>query len=1230
MHLRLKQAVAAARDPRKALRRARSSPKVRRAGARVVREARRVVPIPPVLSVVVPVYNVEDYLQECLESLLRQSLVRMEIIAVNDGSTDRSGEILRDIARRNPRAIRVIEQPNQGLGAARNTGIAAARGRFLTFVDSDDLVPATAYKVMVRTLRRTGSDFVAGSVQRQRVSQRYKTSWVYDVHERDRLGVTIDDFPPAIYDCFAWNKVYRTEFFREHVGSFPEGVLYEDQVPSAKAYLAARSFDVLQKVTYYWRLRVTGDSITQTTSDLKNLQDRLTVQREVNDLLKRSGKDEVRRTWLSERVIGNDVTLYTRDVDRSSADYWELLRTWAQTLFDEADWTQLHRAKTSKRLLAWLVAHGSRDQVAEFVQYERDNPGGFPTSVVDGNVVAELPFRQDEGLGVPPELYVMSEEQFVLDSSVRRLRWLDSRRLEITAWAYLRFLNLDDLPSETLVLLRNAETGEERTFPVEPRSDLRVTERVRHTWMPYDKAGFTAVLDVADLFAHAVQATADTDEDEDGEPEDQGRADEWEVWARVTTAGITREAPLVSAVTNGSTRMPMASRSVDGVLVLPQWRDGVLTLRPLHLRVVADRVELRDRVFRVEGTLVGPATHGRLTLRGNLRGATFESSAPIRVEGTRFTAEVPVPPLPELRRGDLVAWSPRVEVEDQRRHIGWGTEDVTTTLDGTSGLRVRRTLHGILALEERTHFFGVDDIAVDDQDLVITGQASGVALTSITLVSKRSELPATSLTVEGARFTARVSLTRSEWGGPQLPIPVGTYSIMAGYQELHDSAEPGSVRRPQRLRADRPLIERAPFDLHDHTLQVGITEKQQVWLQVRPPLAIDEASPYHQNRLQRTVYEPARHAEREEAVLFEAFKGQYAACNPLAICTELQRRGSDLALYWSVADLSVPVPDGTTPVVKLSKEWYEKLGRVRYLVNNNNFPKFFRKAPGQTYLETWHGTPLKRIGHDIHKILFSYRNYLDTMDREAATWDYLISPNEFSTAIFPRAFAYPGPVLETGYPRNDVLVNDPGPGAERVRSLFGIEPEQRVLLYAPTWRDDQYANKPGEYQSVVHLDIARVREELGDDFVVLVRGHSNTLAHGASVFGEGVVDVTRYPDINDLYAAGDVLVTDYSSVMFDYAVTGKPILYLVPDLADYRDRVRGFYFDFEQEAPGPLLSNTDQVIAALRDLDGVKGQYSARYADFRARFNGLEDGGASARVVDAVFGTGDTDSTPGA
>ena len=271
---------------------------------------------------------------------------------------------------------------------------------------------------------------------------------------------------------------------------------------------------------------------------------------------------------------------------------------------------------------------------------------------------------------------------------------------------------------------------------------------------------------------------------------------------------------------------------------------------------------------------------------------------------------------------------------------------------------------------------------------------------------------------------------------------------------------------------------------------------------------------------------------------------------------------------WSVVDHSLPSPEGTRQVVRFSPEWYELIGRARYLVNNTNFPDFFAKAPGQTYLQTWHDTPSSGSVTTSPSGSIS-RNYMRMMDAEAATWDYLISPSPYCSDIFPGAFHYDGPLLEVGYPRNDSLVSPASmERRDEVRRAFGIAPHHRVILYAPTWRDS--VRSGGRYSKVMHLDPDELTRR-APDTVVLVRGHSNT-ASTPSLRARGVgrdVDVTLHPDINDLFLAADVLVTDYSSVMFDFALLDRPILLLTPDLDAYRDQLRGFYFDLAADAPAP-------------------------------------------------------------
>lgn len=183
-----------------------------------------------------------------------------------------------------------------------------------------------------------------------------------------------------------------------------------------------------------------------------------------------------------------------------------------------------------------------------------------------------------------------------------------------------------------------------------------------------------------------------------------------------------------------------------------------------------------------------------------------------------------------------------------------------------------------------------------------------------------------------------------------------------------------------------------------------------------------------------------------------------------------------------------------------------------------------------------------------------------------------------------------------------------------------------VVLYAPTWRDNHFDARG--YRRVSHIDPARILEVIGGNGRIVLRGHHNTV-RGASGRQRGVVDATNHPDINDLLLAADLLITDYSSVMFDYVVTGKPVLFLVPDIEEYRDQTRGFCFDLEEVAPGPVCRSSDELMDALSRLGCTLEESSARYREFVARFAPRDDGGAAARVVDAVWGPISQPPSPG-
>lgn len=268
------------------------------------------------------------------------------------------------------------------------------------------------------------------------------------------------------------------------------------------------------------------------------------------------------------------------------------------------------------------------------------------------------------------------------------------------------------------------------------------------------------------------------------------------------------------------------------------------------------------------------------------------------------------------------------------------------------------------------------------------------------------------------------------------------------------------------------------------------------------------------------------------------------------------------------------------------------------------------KRPETVYLQTWHGTPLKRI----HRAAVGAPDgeAMDALDADIARWDYLITPSRAGTELLRDAFGYTGAVLETGYPRNDVLT---APHHEqrraRIRQEFGIAADETVVLYAPTYRDDDVTELDVPYS----LDVAALAARLGTGYRLMLRRHY-FLGHRTEFSGHSRVhDVSAYSDVSDLYLAADVLVSDYSSVIFDFAVTGKPILLFAYDLEHYRDRLRGFTMDLEVDMPGPVLANEAQLAAALVDLPAISAYFAARYAVFRDRYCHLDDGHATERVV---------------
>ena len=356
-------------------------------------------------------------------------------------------------------------------------------------------------------------------------------------------------------------------------------------------------------------------------------------------------------------------------------------------------------------------------------------------------------------------------------------------------------------------------------------------------------------------------------------------------------------------------------------------------------------------------------------------------------------------------------------------------------------------------------------------------------------------------------------------------------------------------------------------------------------------------------------------------IMFESFLGKQYSDNPRALYEYMSLTHPEYTLVWSADRNSTHVfEEADVPHIKrFSLPWMIHMNKATLWITNSRLPLWIPKPHGTTYLQTWHGTPLKKLGTDIETVHMpgtDTESYRKNFTKEASKWDYLVSPNRYSSDIFRRAFGFGGKMLETGYPRNDFLFSGSDPEtADNIKEALGLPTDKKIILYAPTWRDDSFHAR-GRYKFDLQFDTERMQRELGDDHIIILRMHylvSENL--DIKQYNGFLYDFSKYGDIRDLYVISDMLVTDYSSVFFDYANLHRPMIFYTYDIDQYRDRLRGFYFDFERLAPGPLVRTTDALIDAIKNPDSAK----FGTAEFRERFSYLEDGASSQRVMEDVI-----------
>ncbi|MFJ3595925.1 CDP-glycerol glycerophosphotransferase family protein [Streptomyces sp. NPDC090126] len=1233
---------------------------------------------PPLLSVVVPVHNVEAWLEDCLRSVAEQTLDAIEVVVVDDGSTDASGRIAAEFAARDER-FRLVRQENAGLSAARNTGVRHTTPTvpYLAFADSDDVVVHDAYERMTASLEATGSDLVTGNVWRL-TGQGRQQAWQYRwlTGPRPRTHITRD--PRLLADRVAWNKVFRRSFWDAHAFAFPEGRLYEDTPVMIPAHYLAESVDVLAEHVYYWRVR--EGSITRRRTDVQGVRDRIAACEQVSAFL--GERDAAQRRAYDASCLRDDFGYFLDGLPMGGEAYRGAFLEGAGAFVDRAGPEVLKGLPVELRIKWQLVRERRLADLLEVLAVERANGAGtFAVVGPPGRRRAVYPgVRGADARLARPDIPAVAR--------LLEARWGADGKLRLRGYGYLRNLPAGSARGRMTVGMVRAERGRRvRPVPVRSVPAPEATVNSAQELHGYDHAGFEMVLDpdrlpataegggglvglvlaapgtVRRVAVRAQDAGADQPLAHDLGDGRRAVLDFLGGRLRLTVSRLRARAEghRTVAVGTAGTALDIAGRLLDG------------TTRPTAL--VLTREDGGERTCAVAYGEGGPGPEGGASGPG---GIAFTARVPLAeladvppsvqraprevetADGTRWQVRlllddgtrIPLPAAPHLPppayadpAGHLVldlAGPPcadRVEptAEGGLRISGTyappapGTRAGGAAADAPTGRLVLRheTLHEVIPVAE----VQVADATPDEGSPGGSGAhgAPGAPEAAGTSCGQGSpaapgasgdpgaaDPSATPGTGPTLRFSALIAppLPEGRWEVRLDGRPVRVLGSAAAM--LPCGGEDGGALRLERRHGDRLSVV-APPDL---------------------PAAGRSA---YGRRLLRAAHHPGRRtpgtpralplpsAPRTPRALPLRDTVLYTGGDsPRAVHAELVRRGTDAEHLWvtgTTPGRTTHVPPGARAVPVHSAAWYEALARSRRIVTDDHLPAWFERRAGQTVVQTWHGTPLGRFGSGLADSLYADHQHLATLPQRSAQWSVLISPSRFATPVLRRSLSYGGEVLEAGSPANDLLFPpERDKVAEEVRRGLGIPAEHRVVLYAPTYRDhlahppaaasaDRTA--PGPYRWDPALDPHALVRALGPGHTLLVRRHPRVT--GSVPAGPGVLDVSHHPGAAGLLLIADVLVTDYAGLMFDFALTGRPMLFHTYDLEHYRDTVRGFCLDFETRAPGPLLVTTDEVAQALRDTDTSVARHADAYESFRRDYCDLDDGGAAARVADRLL-----------
>ncbi|TGA98841.1 glycosyltransferase [Sporolactobacillus shoreae] len=1161
------------------------------------------------ISVIVPGYNVSPYIRLCLNALVRQSFKEIQVIMIDDGSSDQTGQIMDEYA-----AIyenfEVIHQANMGLGAARNVGVSHALGQYITFVDGDDYVADQAYERMYAMAEQTHSDIISGGVRRFH-SQAARDSYLHRMAIIDTCRNThITEHPELLYDTTAWNKLYKKSFWDHQNLSFPENMLYEDIPLTIPAHFLAASVDILEDPVYFWRIREGIDhSITQQRTDIQNFKDRLKALRMLDLFLiqHKVSKPMVEANQL--KYLTTDFAVFIDTLRFADSAYVSQFQKLLSSELIKMN-PQLFQQIPAKLALVYrLIQQDKMDDVIKITEMSKERSLNFKPYLKEGHWYQK--FSVSEITRVQP---VCVDESLNAEARIHRICWDEKGKLEITGHAYIQGLDSGrQADVQMKAYLTNLDNQQQIEISVHLFRNPSITKR----WGIRRIRGFNPLSRVYNYNWSFFNIKIDPEQ-----ALDRIYYGRWSVFLDLTVQNVRKKVRL-GAPLKGSNKAGYQFRHQTAFKVKynGKWQLAIDVYKP---DVVIENVEGNPDGFSISGRITRKISDICLTTYNQGNGETRSLMPRISYfDKNRFSFMIPYQLLYD-RVLDEINWVigyrlpgcsvPRTVEGLLREKIKFfqiGKHDLwIENFKPRISIYAAKYRHPVLNHLEFTHHFMNLGLTFPETLNLGTGKQQLVFESEKNAPSVTFDLSSTLSSSNEKNYTIRLNCF--DENGDFKWYTAGRWRVFI--KIVHENAPEGSSK-----------IKKIPIIWSEELLKSVNVHQNYRYQSIRfsSISGSHRALNFKTDVLRCFMDRTARRRKliqwylyplmrllplKKNVIVFESLWGKSFNDNPKAIYEYMGKTYGDRFRYiWFLDNEYTPVTGYAKTVRRYSLLYFYYLSRAKYFVENTTLPDLYVKRYGQIEMQTLHGTFMKKMGLD-ETVTFN-TNYKQTaLLKRSGRWDYMLSPNDYMTKIAKRAFLFNRQIVSSGFPKNDKLYqNNYEDYIRSVKERLNLPLNKKIILYAPTFRN--------RYTFEMRIDLAKLQQCLSSEYVLMLRLHYFVYKYNdIDEYAGFVYNVSAYPDIQDLYLVSDMLVTDYSSVMFDYAHLKKPMMFFAYDLDYYRKSLRGIYLDYEETVPGPIVTTTEELIKNIIELPNSMG-YQQKYQMFYDKFCSYGRGDSSEKAV---------------